>query len=135
MALRLLSVWVVILWAAVSMIIVAMVTIYEQLRRLVLLLMALAFRRRPFRFLVTVICFNLPLALLVFDRTLAVERARFAVCTRVVEILSRRISDSTRVKAFNMLPCVTIIAVDCCSIVLVPFANTLDGVILNSRLG
>ena len=62
------------------------------------------------------------------DSLLAVERARFAFCTRVSEVFTNGLVPVVGVKAVDMLPRIARLAVDCVAIIVREVANTLDGV-------
>ena len=103
----------VVLWAAILVaIMVVMITIYLELRRLRLLLVA--FRRRSLGSLVTSIVesFVLSLKSLSLVCALSVQRSWFTVSTRVFEIWKVGIVHSIDIKALNMLPSIACFAVD-----------------------
>lgn len=89
----------------------------------------------PLRFLIRRLVVGRPVleTSCALDGFLAIERTGFAVCAGVVKILADRLLSVVRVKAVDVLPRVTRLAVDSVSIIVSEIANTLDRVWLFLR--
>jgi len=91
-----------------------------------------ALRRGSFGFLVDSLagCFVLSLHPLSFGRTPTINRSRFTIGTRVIEIISRRIVNLARIVAFYMLPTIAFLTINRVAIIVGVVADTLDREIL-----
>jgi len=59
---------------------------------------------------------------------ISVEGSRITIGAAVRKFISRSIPNSTWIEAFDVLPCVAVLAVYCGSVVFIEIANTFDGV-------
>lgn len=128
MAFVLLCVGMVILWAAVSVAIGVVITVYLEVRGLCLFLLLVTLRRWTFRFLVVKITETsaLDLASLPVGRTPPVQRSGSAVSAIMFEFVVQRLFSATGIEAFDMLPRTASFAEYRTSIIVVEATDTLD---------